>query len=477
MSYDMLVFNNNYTSVLTQLSLMTAAGSLKGGYVFYCDEARNVLVYLMDSTPENSPGYHYPVSVVRLDSSDLHEVIRQKTSGTFFEDNICRSAYPITLEEKQGQIIAYVSFDCSVESIANSQRNFMLTGGLITLGATLLLALVYLLFVDRFIVRHISSLSQAAGRFTDQLDTAETLHPVPGGVKTHDELGDLSGRLDLMQNKLLEYVGSLAEKTAREESMKAELNVASRIQMESLPKSGFSIPGVRLDSFIQPAREVGGDLYDYFMIDADHLFFVIADVSGKGVPAALFMMATNIILTECTHMRPGSPGEILTRINGAICAHNRAEMFVTIWLGILELSTGKLIAANAGHEDPALCRCTGRFELWKTRHGVAIGVMEGVHYRDNELQLDRGDRLFLYTDGVPEATDAHTAMFTLPRMLETLDRHRAESPRAILEGVQRAVDAFVGEAPQFDDLTMLCLHYLGPVKAETPTEPAAAVTL
>ena len=210
-----------------------------------------------------------------------------------------------------------------------------------------------------------------------------------------------------------------------------------------------------------PAKEVGGDFYDFFLIDSDHLCMVIADVSGKGVPAALFMMASRIILANNAKMGK-SPSQILTDTNAAICSNNREDMFVTVWLGILELSTGKLIASNAGHEYPALMQADGKFELYKDKHGFVIGGMDGVRYKEYEMQLRPGAKLFLYTDGVPEATDANDELFGTDRMLEALNSDLGAKPEDILKNVRAAVDGFVKDAEQFDDLTMLCIDYKGP---------------
>ena len=210
---------------------------------------------------------------------------------------------------------------------------------------------------------------------------------------------------------------------------------------------------------------MGGDFYDYFLIDDDHLCMVIADVSGKGVPAALFMMASKIIL-QSVAMLGGSPAEILTKTNQAICSNNEAQMFVTVWVGILELSTGKLTCANAGHEYPVFKRPDGCFELYKDRHGFVIGGLDGAKYKEYEMQLEPGAKLFVYTDGVPEATNAGNELFGTERMLEALNSAQAAAPMDVLKTVRKAVDGFAKEAEQFDDLTMLCLEYKGPKAAE-----------
>ena len=256
----------------------------------------------------------------------------------------------------------------------------------------------------------------------------------------------------------------LYEKQQKEASrIETELLMASSIQSDMLPNIFPAFPErpeFDIYASMDPAKEVGGDFYDFFLVDDDHLGIVIADVSGKGVPAALFMMAAKIILSS-NAMMSKSPAEILTDTNDAICKNNREEMFVTVWLGILELSTGKLTSANAGHEYPALMQPDGEFELVKYKHGFVIGGMEGVRYKESEVTLKPGAKLFLYTDGVPEATSAEKELFGTDRMIDALNCEKTAAPADVLKNVRAHVDAFVKDAEQFDDLTMLCLEYKG----------------
>jgi sigma-B regulation protein RsbU (phosphoserine phosphatase) len=196
------------------------------------------------------------------------------------------------------------------------------------------------------------------------------------------------------------------------------------------------------------------------MIDEDHLALVIADVSGKGVPAALFMMSSKILINDHAIMG-GTPAEILERVNKLVYANNDAHMFVTVWLGILEISTGKLTTASAGHEYPML-NTNGKYEILKDKHGLAIGAMDISKYKNTEIQLKKGDSIFVYTDGVAEATDANNEFFGTDRTVEALNAvPKGASQKEVLAGVRAAVDAFVKEAPQFDDLTMVGLKYNG----------------
>ncbi|MBR3239747.1 MAG: serine/threonine-protein phosphatase, partial [Oscillospiraceae bacterium] len=287
--------------------------------------------------------------------------------------------------------------------------------------------------------------------------------------RTGDEIEELAESFAKLSGQTLRYIAEVERVTAEKERIGTELELATRIQADMLPNIFPAFPErSEFDIYakMDPAREVGGDFYDFFLVDEDHLCMVMADVSGKGVPAALFMMATKIILSN--NAKQGkSPAQILADTNAAICANNREEMFVTVWIGVLELSTGKLTAANAGHEYPALRRPGGGFELVEDPHGFVLGGLGGMKYREYELTLEPGSKLFVYTDGVPEATDAEEQMFGTERMMEALNREPERRPEEILAGVRAAVDAFVGEAEQFDDLTMLCVEYRGMRKVDS----------
>ena len=205
-----------------------------------------------------------------------------------------------------------------------------------------------------------------------------------------------------------------------------------------------------------PAKEVGGDFYDVFLLDDDHLGLVIADVSGKGVPAALFMMmAKGLIRNDA--MRGDTPAQVLENANEQICANNEEQMFVTVWFGVLEVSTGRITAANAGHEYPIIKQPDGSFELFKDKHGFVLGGIMNKKYKQYELTLQKGGTLFVYTDGAPEATAANEEMFGTQRLVDTLNAQADGSPQQLISRVYDEVGKFVGDAPQFDDLTMLAI--------------------
>jgi len=277
------------------------------------------------------------------------------------------------------------------------------------------------------------------------------------------EAGVLAEAFKDMALNLEEYIDNLTKITAEKERIGAELDVATRIQRAMLPCTFPPFPDrCEFDIYatMTPAKEVGGDFYDFFLVDQDHLAMVMADVSGKGIPAALFMMTAKTLLkSEAQAGR--SPKDILERVNNQLCENNEAEMFVTVWLGILQISTGRMTCANAGHEYPAIKRKGGLFELFKDKHGFVLAGMEDVRYREYEIELENGDFIFVYTDGVAEATNLARKLYGTERMITALNRRQGAGCAELLGLVHRDVDAFVGEAPQFDDITMLCLEYRG----------------
>ncbi len=281
--------------------------------------------------------------------------------------------------------------------------------------------------------------------------------------RTNDEIQVLAEAFDDLSEKTKQYIEDITRITREKERVSVELDMANQIQHSMLPHIFPAFPHRHefdIYASMTPAKEVGGDFYDFFLIDEDHLCVIVADVSGKGIPAALFMMIAKVVLHNCA-MLGKSAADILERTNEALCRSNQVDMFVTVWLGILEISTGIITAANAGHEFPAL-KQGGSFSLLQDRHGFVVGGMEDVQYSQYEIRMNPGDKLFLYTDGVVEAEDPDKNMFGAERMLAALNEEPETQPEKILEIVRKAVDGFANGAEQFDDLTMLCIEYSGP---------------
>jgi len=266
-----------------------------------------------------------------------------------------------------------------------------------------------------------------------------------------------------MEHSMAEYEENLTKAAAEKQRIGTELDMAMEIQTATLPSTFPAFPD-RTDfdiyATMHAAREVGGDFYDFFLIDDDHLGLVIADVSGKGIPAALFMMISKVIVQSCA-MLGKTPADILSKTNEAICSNNKTEFFVTMWVGIVELSTGTVTASNAGHEFPVICRQGKNFELIKDKHSLFVGGMEDVKYEEYTFRMNKGDKLFLYTDGIPEATNKNGNFYGMDRLVDALNSNPAAGPKETIENLKKHVDRFVGSAEQFDDITMMCFEYKG----------------
>ena len=328
---------------------------------------------------------------------------------------------------------------------------------LIVIVAALIIALIVSLLLSKRIVEPIHKLTDKVSRIKgDTLDFTWDLN-------TGDETQLLAESFQSLTQRMKTYIDDIQKITAEKERIGTELELATRIQADMLPNSFPAFPDRNdfdIYASMTPAKEVGGDFYDFFLIDDDHLALVIADVSGKGIPAALFMMVS-MILIENAVKNGLSPAKVLEKVNDQICSNNKEEMFVTVWLGILDLKTGSLTAANAGHEYPTLKQAGEEFRLIKDPHGFVIGGLPGEEYEEYEWQLKPGAKIFVYTDGIPEAGEKRSDLFGTDRLMVALKSAENKSPENILAAVDAAVHDFVGGAPQFDDLTMLCLEYKG----------------
>lgn len=365
----------------------------------------------------------------------------------------------VPILDSNDEVAGLLCIQRPINEIYKARIPYLITIVISTIVLVLLASAFAVFFMKKQLIGPIRKVSFEATRFAQENKKGEELCD----ISSFEELANLAKSIDTMETDMVSYMENLTAITAEKERIGTELALASDIQTGSIPNTFPAFPD-RTDfdiyASMDPAKEVGGDFYNFFLVDNDHLAMVIGDVSGKGVPAALFMMVSNI-LTSVRTQTGGNPAQILEFVNDKICESNKLDMFVTIWLGILELSTGKLIASNAGHEYPAVMHVGGNFELFKDKHGIVVGGMEGVRYTDYEIQLSPGDKIFVYTDGVPEATDGDNNMFGVDRMLSALNLELDAGPEKVLGNVRIAVDAFVKDAQQFDDLTMLCLQYKG----------------
>ena len=363
----------------------------------------------------------------------------------------------IPIDNDAGRPKAILVVDVPMLTIEENLNRYLLY----TIGITALVVLVLVTILTSLLQRQVVTplklvSDEAAGFIKSQNALSKRLNT----VNTGDEIEQLAQSVYQMELDINKYTENLTIVTAEKERIGAELDVAKHIQASMLPCIFPAFPERNefdIYATMTPAKEVGGDFYDFFLVDDDHLAMVMADVSGKGVPAALFMVIAKTLIKNS--IQNGlSPKQVLEKVNNQLCENNEAEMFVTVWLGIYEFTSRKLIAVNAGHEYPIIKKYGKDFELLKDKHGFVLAGMEGSRYKEYEVMLAPGDKLFLYTDGVTEATNGQNELFGTDRLIEALNNSKTEHCAELLKNVHADIEQFVGEAPQFDDITMLCIE-------------------
>ena len=381
------------------------------------------------------------------------------------------SVYPV--EDADSGVVAIVGVVKNMDLLTSAKNSYICQIILIEALIAILSGVVWVVYMRRRIVVPVQQLSEAALNMVEHLEDGNSPELV---VKHEDELRELADSFATMYREVGAYIAKLETVTAEKERIGAELDVAAKIQSSMLPCIFPAFPDRNefdIYATMDPAKEVGGDFYDFFMVDADHLAFVVADVSGKGVPAALFMVIGKTLIKDHTGLHDDL-GEVFTEVNNILCASNSEEMFITAFEGVLNLKTGELRYVNAGHEIPFLCRKGGVFEPFKVRAGFVLAGMQGIRYRAGSIQLEPGDKVFQYSDGIPEAINSEKAPYGMKRLESVLAKNSEKAPSELLPLVKADVDAFVGDADQFDDITMLCIEFKGNGrKAEISLTPNA----
>lgn len=450
-----------YEEVMAFLNSFQLNTNLKYYYVFVPLE--NDLIYIWDAEHYEGAcplGYHeeYMVGgkeavrdVYRTDPIEEISITKDDTYGYI------ASAYSPVFNSA-GEPVAIVGVDLSMPGLNQEIFSFLVNSVVFVAIITFLLSGIYFFYTKRNILKPIDLLHRAAGRMVENLEEDQVQEI---DIHTGDEIEELASAFMQMNLEVKEYIKKLYLVTAEKERIGAELDVAAHIQSSMLPCIFPPFPDRHefdIYATMTPAKEVGGDFYDFFMVDERHLAIVMADVSGKGVPAALFMVIGKTLIKD--HTQPGADlGTVFSEVNDILCASNSEGMFITAFEGVLDLVTGEFRFVNAGHEIPFISRAGGAFEPHKIRAGFVLAGMEGLCYRAGVMELMPGDKLFQYTDGVTEATSAAKELYGMERLQNVLASVSDKAPQEILPAVKTDIDRFVGTAPQFDDITMLCLEY------------------
>lgn len=408
----------------------------EGGSIIIVDENWNIV-----SDRYGNEGKNLDVTGIWIDADNIPE------NEVFTAEVYGESCYCIHQVTEGYRIVAVMP-----KSEAALSRNVSV--GVTTVMQIIVFAALFIMvftLVKRLVVDNIYKVNDSLSAITDgNLDTVVD-------VRSHIEFDALSNDINTTVNTLKKYI---SEAEAR---IDAELAFAKAIQHSALPSVFPPYPNRNefdISAAMHTAKEVGGDFYDFYFVDEDTLAFLVADVSGKGIPAAMFMMQSKTLLKSYAESGM-SVEEIFTNANEKLCECNDAGMFVTAWMGLLNTKTGLVTFANAGHNPPLIKHADGSFSYLKTRPGFVLAGMEGIRYRKNEYQLEKGDVIYLYTDGVTEAMNTENELYGENRLLEVLNKNAASDTQAICDAVKADVDLFAGEASQFDDITMLCLKYNG----------------
>ena len=359
--------------------------------------------------------------------------------------------------DENGNAIAEIQYILDMSEVRAYLNSFLINMLLISFAIIGITIILYIFFVRKMVTKPVGKLTA----FTQEITKTGTFENQHIDIKTGDEIESLSQSFNFMLAELENYIANLSKVTAEKERIGAELDIAKHIQASMLPCIFPAFPERKefdIYATMEPAKEVGGDFYDFFMVDDTHLAIVMADVSGKGVPAALFMVIGKTLIKD--HTTPGRDlGKVFTEVNQLLCESNSEELFITAFEGVLDLVTGEFVYVNAGHEMPFICKAGGDFEPYKIRAGFVLAGMEGMKYRAGSTRLEPGDKIFQYTDGVTEATNLKNELYGMNRLGAILNKVKGGTPNDILPAIKKDIDEFVGDADQFDDITMLCLEY------------------
>ena len=463
--------DSDYQRVLTIISSLRS--HMNANYIYIADmrtengiEPR--LTYLMDADNPNDqyepfvPCDTSPMNAEFLPDAEYIYNTGGRPDNYFYSHSAFgyNTSAIAPIKNSEGSVIGIVGVEIAMVNLQTARTDYIFYSALFSALITAAVLLIFLFAVRKFLLEPVKTITEEADDFAEnEARISEKL----GLIKTGDEIETLAGSILQMEHKIRDYIDNITAITAEKERIGAELSVASQIQADMLPTIFPAFPersDFDIYAAMDPAKEVGGDFYDFFLTDSNHLAVVIADVSGKGVPAALFMVIAKTLIKN--HAQNGeTPAEIFTGVNEQLCEANKEGMFVTAWLGILDLSTGELKYVNAGHNPPIIRRKGGKYEYFKSRPSFVLAGMEGVRYRGNETVLEKGDELFLYTDGVTEAINNAEELYGEDRLIAVLNENGGVSPSELLPIIRADIDKFADGAAQFDDITMVDLRYFG----------------
>lgn len=442
---DLQTYNTLYMMMYT----LVESSSTQSLYLAYFDMDNGRVIYLLDvaKNNQNESGFVDSINKFGIQKGDKLPTGFQ----TVIENQLCWGGQAIYKNSDRSHRCCYILADVPMQAFNQLEKQFVqyevLAIILVSLGMTLFM---YILS-DRFIAKNIMKVDESTKKFANNLFNNIELEAIDPNVKTNDEIGRLAKNTYQVQQKFIEYINELKSKTLSEQRILADLELAKKIQAEALPKNYFESVEFRIDALMVPAKEVGGDFYDYFRLDKDRVCIVIADVSGKGVPAALFMMHAKELISGL--LKSGKElKEVFRLANNQLLEGNLEGLFLTSFVGILNLKNGNFNYINAGHEKPIIIHKKDIYELDVNSNFVLAGIEDYI-YEEGNIKLEFGDSIFLYTDGINEAINSKKEEFGVKRIIESLNRDLS------INSLKNDLEKFTLNEERFDDQTYLLLTY------------------
>ena len=465
-----LTKDETYNQIFSYLQIFKKNQNLAYLYIFVPDEEKITYIFDIYTTKEEK---QFTSDLGEIDYHDNETIYQDVMSAyqkgeTTNKFTVSKNRYGYLASsyapifDSSGAVCAVVGADISMDTILAQANSYIIVAVTVTIVLISIFLFILLHICKKRIIAPIESLTESAKNFVENGDriTFKKL-----SIHTQDEIQTLSESFNKMSDDLTTYIDNLAKATAEKERIATELHVAKQIQRSMLPSTFPAYPNrAEFDIYASmvPAKEVGGDFYDFFLVGMDKLAFIIADVSGKGVPAALLMMSTRALIKNQV-LTTTQLDEVLYTVNNQMCDNNEAGMFITAFLAVLDLKTGLLSYCNAGHNPPLLKRETEPFHWLKAEHNFILGGIPNKTYQTHQITLQNNDVVFLYTDGVTEATDKNSNLYSSKRLIKELNApilSQDSSCKVIVTHIQTAVDQFSSGIQQTDDITMLCVKYL-----------------
>ena len=455
MSYEKSLRKGFYTESIARMQYLCSSYKVPYASLSLYDSENKTVVDIINSdlSIDNNFG------TIGLKSSDPSQEIQ-----TFLDNNgviktitakdAVYSYNILELDLSLGQYKCFIQGQYPLADYNKSLNQQILTQFLITAGSAIFLVIIYAIFTKLFLVNNVHKLTNSTNKFVSKMKNDEPLEIVDTNIKTSDEIRDLSDEFTLMQGQIINYVANIKEAKSIEQAFNAEVGVASKIQLESLPTKTYFDKNIELRAFIKPAKGVGGDFYDYFYIDQDHLAVVIADVSGKGIPASLFMMRSKESIRSAA-MNEKDLAKVFFKVNNSLCINNKEGYFVTAFLGVLNLKTYEFDFISSGHERPFI-KHGEECKRLEVESNFVLGLEEDFEYKKQKTKLQEGDTILLYTDGLNEAINSEEEEFGYERIAKSLQKDALLKQN--VETIIKDLEEFIGKAEQFDDITILSFN-------------------